>query len=155
MLNRRFQRSGPAGGVLILDIDHFKSINDRYGHEGGDRILTALGLRLQASLRAKDIVARWGGEEFLVVLPDIDASELLRIAERLRISVAEVPFFLPTGPLAVTVSIGVALMGPGDRSFEDGTLQADAGLYAAKAQGRDRVCQGPVTRRLEAEPQRL
>ncbi|GJD73536.1 GGDEF domain-containing protein [Methylobacterium goesingense] len=156
-LHRRFPLPGacPVGGVLILDIDHFKAINDRHGHGGGDLVLMAFAARMKAALRATDLIARWGGEEFLVVLPDVDANELLRVAERLRASIAEGPFPLPAGALAVTVSIGCAMMGPDvpgfedagfeDVGFEDAARQADTALYEAKAQGRDRVCHGLPT----------
>jgi diguanylate cyclase (GGDEF)-like protein len=146
MLNRRFPHPGPgpSGGVLILDIDHFKAINDRHGHEGGDLVLSAFAARLMSVLRSTDMVARWGGEEFLVVLPGIDANELLGVAERLRACIADTSFPLPAGPLAVTVSIGGAVMTWDAGGFEGATRQADAALYEAKAQGRNRVCRAPA-----------
>ncbi|WP_082473305.1 GGDEF domain-containing protein [Methylobacterium sp. Leaf85] len=134
-----------AGGVLILDIDHFKSINDRCGHASGDLVLSAFAARIKAALRPKDVVARWGGEEFIVVLPGADPQELREVAERLRATIADQPFSLPTEALAVTVSIGAALTGPTGASFEDATQHADAALYEAKAKGRNRVCLGPIT----------
>ena len=147
MLSRRFPHPGPgpAGGVLILDIDHFKAINDRHGHEGGDLVLSAFAARMTAVLRSTDMVARWGSEEFLVVLPGIDANELFSVAERLRACIADASFPLPTGPLPVTVSIGGAMMSPEAGNFEDATRQADAALYEAKAGGRNRVCRAPAT----------
>ncbi|POR40490.1 GGDEF domain-containing protein [Methylobacterium sp. V23] len=130
----------PLGAVLILDLDHFKSINDRYGHASGDAVLATFAARLTATLRTTDLVARWGGEEFLVVLPGAGPQELLPVAERLRAAVAEAPFPHRSGALTVTVSIGVAMMGRDAASFEEATRQADAALYQAKAQGRNRVC---------------
>ncbi|GJE61555.1 GGDEF domain-containing protein [Methylobacterium trifolii] len=129
----------PTGGLLILDIDHFKSINDRYGHECGDLVLSAFAARTKAALRSPDMIARWGGEEFLVVLPGVGERELLDVAERLRSNIAERPFPLPTGALTATVSIGAAMMGQGGARFEDVTKVADAALYEAKAQGRNCV----------------
>ncbi|KQP93746.1 hypothetical protein ASF60_13835 [Methylobacterium sp. Leaf113] len=146
MLRHRFPAPGqhPVGGVLILDIDRFKSINDRYGHEGGDFILAAFAARMKAALRATDMIARWGGEEFLVVLPGANPQELQLVAERLRVSVADRPFLLPAGALPVTVSIGAAMMGPDEPSFEGVTQRADTALYRAKAEGRNRVCREPT-----------
>lgn len=143
MLHRRFRQTGavPTGGLLILDIDHFKNINDSYGHQGGDQVLIDFAVRIKSVLRPTDIVARWGGEEFLVMLPFIETNELLRVAERLREGIAEAPFSIPNGLLAVTVSIGCTMVGREDGGFEDGTRRADAALYRAKAQGRNRICQ--------------
>ncbi|KQT99177.1 hypothetical protein ASG60_05690 [Methylobacterium sp. Leaf469] len=131
----------PAG-LLIADIDHFKAINDRYGHESGDLVLTAFAKRVRSTLRATDIVTRWGGEEFLAVLPGVTPQELAAIAERLRASIADQPFPLRSGPLPVTVSIGTATLNLGDDSFERATKTADAALYEAKTQGRNRICAG-------------
>jgi len=148
-LQKQLRRRLPApgrqalGGVLILDIDHFKSINDRYGHESGDAILATFAARVRATLRATDLIARWGGEEFLIVLPGAGPQELLPVAERVRAAVAEEPFPHRSGALTVTVSIGAAMMGLDAASFEEATRQADAALYRAKARGRNRVCCEP------------
>jgi diguanylate cyclase (GGDEF)-like protein len=99
---------------------------------------------MKAALRATDMVARWGGEEFLVVLPGTDARELLGVAERLRAVIAEAPFLLSSGPLRVTVSIGAAGLGPGEADFEEALHRADAALYDAKSRGRDRVVCAPA-----------
>ncbi|MCJ2083854.1 GGDEF domain-containing protein [Methylobacterium sp. J-090] len=145
-LRQRFAgRDGhPSAGLLIADLDHFKSINDAHGHEGGDRVLTAFAKRMRNVLRGTDLVARWGGEEFLVVLPGATQRELAAVAERLRASVADEPFSLRTGALAVTVSIGTTTMDPNDDDFERAVHRADAALYAAKSGGRDRVCSAPT-----------
>ena len=142
MLRRRFPVPGrhALGSVLILDIDHFKAINDGHGHEGGDLVLATFATRLRATLRATDLIVRWGGEEFLVVLPRTGPQELRLIAERLRTAIAEEPFPLPSGVLTVTVSIGAARMERDAAGFEEATRQADAALYRAKAEGRNRVC---------------
>lgn len=131
---------GWPSGILMADIDHFKSINDRYGHEGGDLVLAAFANRIRAALRASDQAARWGGEEFLAFLPATGSGELVDVAERLRAAVAAQPFAFADGSVAVTVSIGIATMEPGDHDFEAAVLRADAALYEAKVGGRNRVC---------------
>jgi diguanylate cyclase (GGDEF)-like protein len=125
--------------LLFFDIDRFKQINDTYGHQAGDAILSAMALRTVVALRHGDIVGRYGGEEFLALLPATDASEALGVAERLRQSIAAEPFILPNGqPLAVTVSIGIATAsGADDRAAL--LHAADQALYRAKRAGRDCV----------------
>ena len=144
--NRRFvltQLTGQVSGarrherplsVAIVDVDHFKSINDTRGHAEGDRVLVAVAMALRAHLRAEDQLGRLGGEEFLVLLPDTDAEAAHAAAEKLRASVAE------TG---VTVSIGWAAWE--GESAEKLVRRADDALYAAKAAGRDRVVGAPAT----------
>lgn len=126
--------------VLIADLDHFKSINDTFGHEGGDAILKQFSDRLRGGLRALDLAARYGGEEFVIVMPETTLDEACAGAERLRAAVANNPFSLPRGEAAkdVTVSIGVAQYASGDSS--DTLLsKADKALYEAKAEGRNRI----------------
>ena len=124
--------------ILMVDVDHFKSVNDEHGHAAGDRVLEQLGSVMAGVVRAEDVIGRWGGEEFVAVLPETELAEALALAERLRATVAEARPVLPGGRrLAVTVSIGVS-------ASIDGTLDerlalADAALYEAKAAGRDRV----------------
>ncbi|SFD55943.1 diguanylate cyclase [Roseivivax sediminis] len=136
------QRSGKPYGVLMLDIDRFKTINDGYGHAVGDLVLTDIARRLQHNLRAADLLARHGGEEFLVILPDTDADQTLNIANRLCARVREVPVKIGAGlpPLPVTISAG-ATVGPAASGLETGALiaAADHALYAAKEAGRDRA----------------
>lgn len=122
-----------------LDIDHFKSINDRWGHAAGDRVLTRLAQLLQDSMRASDVVVRQGGEEFVIVLPDTDLSTATDVCERLRECVATHPWGQSGGPdWQVTVSIGLAAAAP----YELTSLleAADAALYRAKRGGRNRLC---------------
>ena len=128
--------------LLLADLDHFKAVNDRFGHAAGDVVLRELAQRMSAILRPSDLVARIGGEEFLVTLPDATAETAHAIAQRLRASVAARRFALPGTParLPVTLSIGLALSGTGATPGADALLErADRALYAAKDAGRDRV----------------
>ncbi len=138
-LPRLVQRN-PKLSLLILDIDNFKNYNDMYGHQAGDRILSAVAQTLTRQLRPTDMAARYGGEEFVALLPDTDGAEALDVAERIRIAVsAQVPGGSEQQPSSpVTVSIGLAQLGPG----QDGATllaRADAALYRAKGAGRNCV----------------
>jgi diguanylate cyclase (GGDEF)-like protein len=124
-------------GLLLLDLDHFKQVNDQHGHGAGDQVLAGVGAALRNALRVRDFAGRYGGEEFAVLLPDTGVAAALEIAERVRAAIAEIT--VPGTDLPVTVSVGVA-------GFPDhaGTLErlerlADAALYVAKRQGRNRV----------------
>jgi diguanylate cyclase (GGDEF)-like protein/PAS domain S-box-containing protein len=134
----RRARNGRDFAVLMLDIDHFKAVNDRFGHEAGDAVLCALVRDGQKALRAVDMLVRWGGEEFLVVLPDTVADAAMVAAERLRTALAKTEVSASDGPtVRFTVSIGVAVPltdNPGEL-----LRRADLALYAAKAGGRNRV----------------
>lgn len=135
---RAAQRHGDPVAVLMIDIDHFKNVNDRHGHPAGDEVLKAVVRRLQAKLRTEDTLGRWGGEEFLVLLPRTGHQGALVLAERLRVAVADQPIPIGVGdPLPLTVSIGVA----SDHGPKAEVLIADAdrALYEAKAAGRNRV----------------
>jgi diguanylate cyclase (GGDEF)-like protein len=131
----RAARSGVPLAFLLVDIDHFKRVNDVHGHATGDRVIRAVALVLAAALRTTDVPARWGGEEFLALLPDADAAAACRIAERVRAAV-EATEAAPG--LFVTVSIGVAQWDGRERP-ETAIGRADAGLYAAKDAGRNCV----------------
>ncbi|TCP65570.1 GGDEF domain-containing protein [Sphingomonas sp. PP-CE-1G-424] len=147
--SERASHSGRPTGVLIADIDNFKAINDTYGHKAGDMILIAFSRRFRTALRAEDIAVRWGGEEFLAVLPDVDIDWLATIAERLRASIEVSPFALPNGrSVPITVSIGISAMTGGPREFEHAAQQADVALYKAKTEGRNRVCDGSLITRM-------
>jgi len=123
--------------LLLLDLDHFKQVNDQYGHAEGDQVLAAVGAALRSVLRARDFAGRNGGEEFAVLLPDTDIAAALEIAERVRATIAEVT--MPGTDVPVTVSIGVAGF-PGHASTLDRLERlADAALYVAKRRGRNRV----------------
>ncbi len=135
----RAVRYGRPLAVLMLDLDRFKRVNDRYGHHAGDAVLLGCVQACQQSLRDTDILGRLGGEEFAVVLLETDLDDALAAAERLRRAVAEMAVPFGGQDLRCTVSIGLALHGPGDTAFDDILRRADGALYAAKEAGRNRV----------------
>jgi len=136
---RRQQKNDYTLSFILLDIDHFKRINDTYGHLVGDRVLEEMVARVRGVARGNDLIGRFGGEEFLLILPDADFEGALAAAERVRQAVGSRPFALKQETIRLTVSLGVAASRPGEQSL-DGVLQrADAGLYRAKAEGRNRV----------------
>ncbi len=143
VLDKEVQRSSRKGGnlsILILDIDHFKNVNDTYGHLQGDAVLQKVALQLQKELRNYDIAARYGGEEFIAVLPDATMPEAAFVAERIRASIQASKFNGALSQLSLTVSLGVALYSADDGSTIDGFIKrADDALYRAKANGRNRV----------------
>lgn len=125
--------------VLLLDIDHFKSVNDRWGHAIGDAVLRAVAGRCRAVLKASDLMARFGGEEFVVLMPDIAEEDAIAAAERLRATVAASPVVADGGTVDVRISLGVTLLREADASLAPLLDRADAALYTAKRTGRDRV----------------
>lgn len=140
--SRRFaafheHRSGLA--LAVIDIDHFKSINDRYGHDTGDLALRHVAARLESACRSPDLPARQGGEEFVVLFDGVDGERARAVGERLRQAVAAEPFVAGEVSLPLTVSIGVAVQVKGDRDFDSLLRRADEALYAAKSGGRNRV----------------
>ena len=139
----RCKRQQSALAVLMLDIDCFKALNDSSGHAAGDACLRRLGQALRQSLnRPGDFVGRYGGEEFCVILPDVDAAGTLALAEKLRVNLAALRIFHPASPIAdhVTVSIGCVCRQPDPHTQADDLLrEADQALYRAKAGGRNRV----------------
>ncbi|WP_323147867.1 GGDEF domain-containing protein [Pseudomonas oryzihabitans] len=139
MLFRR-RMEGRCCSVILADIDHFKAVNDTWGHGAGDRILVSVAARLAACLRRGDLLVRWGGEEFLIILPDTSLSEAKVSAERLRIAIANEPFPIEQVVLSVTLSLGCAEINAADLSYEDSLQRADKALYRAKETGRDKVC---------------
>jgi two-component system, cell cycle response regulator len=129
----RSARHGTPLSVVLVDIDHFKQVNDRHGHQAGDEVLREVAARLRTRLRREDSCGRWGGEEFLLVLQDTDGEAATVVAEDLRARVADRP--VGAAALSVTISLGVAEW-QGDA--EDGLIQrADVALYEAKASGRN------------------
>lgn len=141
-LDAQFERCASSGeplSLLMLDIDLFKQVNDTHGHLMGDEVLREIAVRLAASVRAMDLPCRYGGEEFVVVMPATRIVDAARVAERIRNAIASEPFDLGDGPVSVSVSVGVsASRGEGDRP-ESLLRRADEALYEAKATGRNRV----------------
>jgi two-component system, cell cycle response regulator len=135
----RAARGGEPVSVLIVDLDHFKQINDGYGHDAGDEVLREFAVRLATNVRAIDLPCRYGGEEFVIVMPDTGLADAQRIAERIRMHVGQAPVRVGKDQLAVTVSVGVAA----SLGAEDGPdlllKRADEALYEAKSKGRNRV----------------
>lgn len=131
-----FMRHGHVCSIVLLDIDHFKLINDRYGHAVGDDVLVAFSRRIEGLLRQGDELGRYGGEEFMLLLPMTDLQAALQLAERIRAAMAATPVVLLPEEITVTASFGVAQLGYGEDS--DGwQLRADQALYRAKQHGRN------------------
>jgi two-component system cell cycle response regulator len=140
-LVKRASLGGDPVSALLIDIDHFKKINDGYGHDVGDDVLQEFAVRLASNVRAIDLPCRYGGEEFVVVMPDTKLEDAERIAERIRLHVAGSPFRVKGGAelLTVTISIGVAATLGADDRPEALLKRADEGVYEAKASGRNKV----------------
>jgi diguanylate cyclase (GGDEF)-like protein len=136
---KRFRRYERPLSILMLDIDHFKSINDRYGHDVGDQVIVAVAQLCATQTRDSDVAARIGGEEFAIVLPETNLDDACAAAERLRTAVAEHPFATRTGALNVTVSLGAALAEANVAGIAELMKRADEALYAAKHAGRNCV----------------
>ena len=136
----QFNRNGDEFGVLVIDIDHFKRVNDTYGHAVGDDVITLVGQAIEQEVRQTDKVARFGGEEFVVLLRQTDQEGVEVLAERIRSRVAARTYAArDKDAVGVTVSIGVALASRDDRDVSDPIERADRGLYRAKSSGRNRV----------------
>lgn len=134
----RAQRHGKTFSIIMADLDHFKKINDTYGHDIGDQVLVAAARVFLSSIRKEDNCARWGGEEFLVLLPETGADPAARVAEKLRARIAELSINAGDRTICPTVSVGVAVFQSGE-SIDDCIKRADEGLYQAKSSGRNRV----------------
>ncbi|MEJ6784392.1 GGDEF domain-containing protein [Aminobacter sp. Piv2-1] len=134
-----FRRIGKPVGLMILDLDHFKQVNDTYGHDVGDEVLRSVATCLKSMTRYHDVVARLGGEEFAIVAPNMDLALLQRLAERMRKAIASLEINGGSAPLSVTSSVGLALWDQ-EETAEEFYRRADKQLYEAKRQGRNRVC---------------
>jgi two-component system, cell cycle response regulator len=139
LVDQAIARGKPLS-VLILDIDYFKSINDTHGHDAGDDVLQDFAIRIRKSIRGIDLACRYGGEEFVVVMPETDMAVATMVAERLRRRIASEPFPIQKGArtVEVTISIGIAALGPDDTAAAV-IKRADQALYRAKRDGRNRV----------------
>lgn len=144
---QRQQRSKEPLGIIMADLDHFKMINDSHGHLVGDAVLQEAARRLAATVRGYDAVGRYGGEEFLILMPGCDSTHLPVLGERLRLALADRPIQAGDGEIPVTLSIGAVCVSavPSPHSYEDFLRVADTALYAAKANGRNRVEIGHMT----------
>jgi diguanylate cyclase (GGDEF)-like protein len=134
----RARRFGGSVGLVLLDLDDFKQINDRYGHQAGDRVLVGIGATLRQRVRDTDLAARIGGDEFAVLLPHTDLSGCVELAEGIRATIERAIGWEITGETSVTASVGVAVY-PAAASDEELMAAADGALYAAKARGRNCV----------------
>ena len=128
--------------MLLCDVDHFKLVNDRYGHQVGDEVLQEVAARLQLAVRHKDFVGRYGGEEFLIVLNQCRPSDVAESADRIRRSICDTPITTSAGPLTVSISLGANSIPQGNSypTIESIIREADLKLYEAKAAGRNRTC---------------
>jgi len=142
----RIRRSGSPLSLAMLDLDRFKDFNDSFGHNAGDQLLERLAALLQSEIREVDVAIRFGGEEFLVIMPDTDAEAALEAAERIRSKVASAAFVYEEEqpPEHITVSLGVATTSSGAIAPDDLIRHADSALYRAKEMGRNRVESGDV-----------
>jgi diguanylate cyclase (GGDEF)-like protein len=147
----RAQRGGAGFAVLMIDIDHFKRVNDTYGHQAGDAVIKELADVATRTLRPSDILARYGGEEFVVSLPDTDYAQARVVAERLRTAIETAAVISEAGAIRFTVSIGVATCSH-NQPLRDAIARADKALYAAKNAGRNRVEPGPLAMRTAEQP---
>jgi len=141
----RFMRYGHIFSMIVLDIDHFKRINDTYGHVAGDRILRAVAGVLQEEQRETDFFARYGGEEFAMILPGTDLSQAVVVAEKLRLRILASHFNYEGTPIPVTLSGGVTQVQPSDDEPSKTIKRADGALYNAKEKGRNRIDAGAFT----------
>jgi two-component system, cell cycle response regulator len=144
VLISRARRHGHQLALLLIDADRFKAVNDEHGHAVGDVVLREIAARLRERVRREDVVGRWGGEEFVVALPETTPDGAAAVAESLRSAIAQTAIAAEASVLDVTVSIGVAAWT--GQEIEDLIERADRALYAAKAAGRDRVVVEPTVR---------
>ena len=134
-----FRRVGKPIGLILLDLDHFKTVNDTHGHDVGDKVLRQVASCLQEFTRYHDVVARVGGEEFVILSPNITQQQLYNFADRIRRAISDLQIHSGNVTLRITTSVGVSIWN-GEESGEDLYRRADKQLYEAKRQGRNRVC---------------
>jgi diguanylate cyclase (GGDEF)-like protein len=136
---RKVTAAGNRIGVIMIDLDHFKNVNDIYGHLAGDEILREMSRRVIDCLREYDVFGRYGGEEFLAIIPDGDYEVAIAAAERIRQALLQNPFQFEQQEMIVTASFGVTVCGDADEELDTALQRADEALYQAKAEGRNRV----------------
>ncbi len=136
---KRSRRNGSPMSIVLIDIDHFKKVNDTHGHLGGDALLKAMSSKLASGMRCTDLFCRWGGEEFCALLPDTTSAGAQIMLDRLRAQIATLSFDHQGHPLAATISVGIAQISNEDNSIDHLIARADKALYAAKSFGRNRV----------------
>lgn len=137
----RSARSGRPTALVALDLDHFKRVNDRWGHDAGNQVLVEAARRLRQCIRKLDIPCRYGGEEIFIILPDTSLRQALRVARRIRRQIAEQPFDTDQGPIHVTASLGLELYEGREAETPTGFIRrTDRQLYRAKQTGRNRCC---------------
>jgi diguanylate cyclase len=147
---QRCRRSGRVSSLLLFDIDHFKKLNDTYGHGVGDNVLRAVAAQIRSAQRNTDIAGRYGGEEFALILPETDGQQALVMAERLRQQIARLQIELDETTLHVTVSMGVSEFSTLMPSYQDWLNHCDSALYAAKKAGRNCSVLAPLYQLLSA-----
>jgi diguanylate cyclase (GGDEF)-like protein len=136
----KLKRESKHAGLLLLDVDHFKRFNDTHGHQAGDEALRRVGATLTGSVRASDVVCRYGGEEFLIFLPECDRAEAMAKAEAIRVAIAQTALSVGNQPIPpVTASIGLAMFPEAGTTRGQLIQMADRALYRAKGAGRNRV----------------
>ena len=150
-LSRAVRFSEPFA-VVFVELDQMKVVNDRYGHQAGDTVLIELSRRLSEAVREVDVVARWGGDEFTLLLPKTALRGALLLAEKIRGAVVNAPFRVDNGSLDITISVGVAAYPEHGSSGKDLVAAADAAMYRAKAKGRNRVEHAVVGETRPEEP---
>jgi len=134
-----FQQHGTPFGILFMDIDHFKLINDTYGHEAGDKVLRMVTATLHRNLRTEDTIARWGGEEFVALLGGLNSSSLGRMAEKMRTLIEHSTLWMRGKNVGVTISIGMTLIQPTDSTIQSIINRADHNMYKSKQNGANRI----------------
>lgn len=137
---RKGERYHRMASILLLDLDHFKKVNDTYGHLAGDNVLVAVAQKCKSELRKSDILSRYGGEEFIALLPDTNRENALKVAEKMRQAIESTSISTSEGTIYLTISIGVASFGDKDELPIDEVIKyADDSLYSAKRSGRNMV----------------
>jgi diguanylate cyclase (GGDEF)-like protein len=137
---RKLERYHRQSCILLFDLDHFKNVNDTYGHQAGDNVLAAVAQKCKNELRKSDILGRYGGEEFIALLPDTDLESALKVAEKLRWTIETTSIPTIEGTICLTISIGVASFGDMDElSIDQAIKYADDSLYLAKRSGRNQI----------------